>query len=82
LKIFKEAIECNPKHVMVNYRLALAYDKCAQGYYAIQYMTIAKLFFVQNHQDEWIAKSLKHLKQFYKKYPYKADDFKKVRLPE
>lgn len=82
LAIFKEAIECNPKHVMVNYRLALAYDKCAQGYYAIQHMTIAKLFFVQNNQDEWIAKALKSLNQFYKKYPYKVDDFKKVRLPE
>ena len=82
LAIFKEAIECDPKHVMTNYRLALAYDKFSQGYYAIQYMTIAKLFFAENNQDEWLAKTLKLLNQFYKKYPYKADDFKKVRLPE
>jgi tetratricopeptide (TPR) repeat protein len=82
LTIFKEAVECDPKHVMTNYRLALVYDKFAQGYYAIQHMTIAKLFFAENHQDEWIAKALKSLDQFYKKYPYKADDFKKVRLPE
>lgn len=78
----KEAVEFNPQHVMAHYRLGLAYDKVQQGYYAIHHMTIAKLFFVEKHEDEFIAKAIHALNGFYKKYPYGPEDFKKVKLPQ
>lgn len=81
IAMLKEAVEHNPEHVQAHYSLGLAYDKVNQGYYAIVHTLIAKQFFVEAHQDDWIAKSIRAVNLFLKKYSYTQKDFAKLRIP-
>lgn len=79
--MLKEAVEHNPEHVLAHFGLGQAYDKANQGYYAIVHTLIAKQFFVEAHKDDWIVKSIRAIKLFFKKYPYTQEDFAKLRIP-
>jgi tetratricopeptide (TPR) repeat protein len=79
--MLKEAVEHNPEHVLAHFGLGQAYDKANQGYYAIVHTLIAKQFFVEAHKDDWIAKSIRAVNLFFKKYPYTQKDFAKLRIP-
>lgn len=81
IAMLKEAVEHNPEHVLAHYGLGQAYDKVNQGYYAIVHTLIAKQFFVEAHQDDWIAKSIRAVNLFFKKYHYTQKDFAKLRIP-
>jgi len=81
IEMLKEAVEHNPEHVMAHYGLGQAYDKVNQGYYAIVHTLVAKQFFVEAHKDDWIAKSIRAINAFFKKYHYTQKDFAKVRIP-
>jgi tetratricopeptide (TPR) repeat protein len=81
IAMLKEAVEHNPEHVLAHYGLGQAYDKVNQGYYAIVHTLIAKQFFVEAHKDDWIAKSIRAVNLFFKKYPYTQKDFAKLRIP-
>lgn len=81
IEMLKEAVEYNPEHVLAHYGLGQAYDKVNQGYYAIVHTLIAKQFFVEAHKDDWIAKSIRAVNLFFKKYPYPQKDFAKLRIP-
>jgi tetratricopeptide (TPR) repeat protein len=81
IEMLKEAVEHNPEHVLAHYGLGQAYDKANQGYYAIVHTLIAKQFFVEAHQDDWIARSIRAINSFFKKYHYTQKDFAKVRVP-
>lgn len=81
IETLKEAVENNPEHVLAHYRLGQAYDKVNQGYYAITHTLIAKQFFVEARKDDGIAKSIREMNLFFKKYNYTRKDFTKVRIP-
>ena len=81
IEMLKEAVENNPEHVLAHYWLGQAYDKINQGYYAIVHTLIAKQFFLEAHKDDWIAKTIRAINQFFEKYNYTQKDFAKVRIP-
>lgn len=79
--LLREAVFCNPRHSLAQYSLGRAYHCLALGYKALVHTVMAKQLFAQEHNDEWLGRTMKDLQFFYKKYGYKPEEFAKIKVP-
>ncbi|QPJ64231.1 MAG: tetratricopeptide repeat protein [Candidatus Nitrohelix vancouverensis] len=77
----REAVRLQPDDPKIRVALGLAFDNVREGYSAIFHTIIAKQLFIQLKDVKQAGKCVKALSQFLYKYPFKPEDFSKVKAP-
>ncbi len=72
---YLDDIKKNPKDAHAHFSLAEIYDTYEKGADAILHTRLAEKYFLKNKDIKGIAESRRNLRQYYKKYGFKPEDF-------